>query len=59
MPFGRWTKCWAQCVWTDAVGRLDAAVDRDLMINIGINSALMVAGLLVIGQCSHASLSSR
>jgi len=28
---------------------LDAAVNRDLMMNIGINSALMVIGLLIIG----------
>ena len=32
-----------------SLSALDAAVNRDLLINIGINSALMVAGLLVIG----------
>jgi methyl-accepting chemotaxis protein len=37
---------------------LDAAVNRDLVINIGINSALMIAGLLIIGAVFSRIVSS-
>ena len=41
-----------------SLSALDAAANRDLLINIGINSALMVLGLLLIGALFSRIVSS-